>query len=249
MQPQQQLQPQQSGRDPDAALVVVFKSIAINNPAKSLEAGRPIFDDAEVVEIRFPGRRDYSVFPATSFSDWLQDPFTGEATKRTYAERFSHQYQQFKSRATQTKQGTPLDYAPFLTEGRRAEMRALNIYTVEALALVEGADLKNLGLNGRDYKNMAIEYLAEAQKAAPALQLQAELEALRAHNKMLEEDAKAMAAKLAAEGSGDEMLDAMTDTQLKDWIHAQTGTRPVGNPVRKTLLRMAVEVRSNKAMA
>jgi hypothetical protein len=241
------LQQQQLVRDPDAALVVIFKSIAVENPAKTLANGRPMYDDVEVVEIRFPGRRDYSVFPATAFSDWVQDQFSGSMTKRTYAERFSHQYRQFKEHATQTKQGTPLAFAPFLTEGKRAELRALNVYTVEALSLIEGADLKNLGLEGRDLKNKATEYLAEAQKSAPGMQLQAELEALRARNEALEEDARAMAAKLAAEGSGDEMLDAMTDAQLKDWIHAQTGNRPVGNPVRKTLLRIAMEVRSNRA--
>jgi hypothetical protein len=239
---------QQQPRDPDAALVVVFKSIAIENPAKTIAAGRPVFDDAEVVEVRFPGRRDYSVFPATAFSDWVTDQFTGEQTKRTYAERFQHQYRQFKMHATQTKQGTPLAYAPFLTEGKRAELRALNIYTVEALSLIDGEDLKNLGLNGRDFKNKAVEYLDNAKKSvAPSLQLQAELEALKARNELLEEDAKAMAAKLAAEGSGDETLDGMTDAQLKDFIAAQTGTRPVGNPVRKTLLRMALDARQKAA--
>ena len=57
----------------------------------------------------------------------------------TYAERFARQYQQFKAQAAQTKSGTPLEYAPFLTEARRAELRALNIYTVEALAAIDGA--------------------------------------------------------------------------------------------------------------
>ena len=67
-------------------------------------------------------------------SHWSDDPVTGEQTQVTYAERFQHQYRQFKTAAAQTKTGTPLDHAPFLTEGRRAELRAQNIYTVEALA-------------------------------------------------------------------------------------------------------------------
>jgi len=238
---------QQQPKNPDDNLVAVFKTIAVENPAKTLEKGRPMFDDMEIVEIRFPGRRDWSAFPALAFSDWVTDPFTGAQTKRTYAERFAHQYRQFKLHAQQTKQGTPLEYVPFLTEGKRAELRALNIYTIEALASIDGADLKNLGDGGRDLKNRATEYLAETLRAAPSVQLQAEMEALRARNQTLEEDNRAMAQRLSSETSGDELIDAMSDTQLKDYIATQTGIRPQGNPRRQSLLRMALEVRPEKA--
>ncbi len=107
------------------------------------------------------------MFPATAFSHWEIDPQTGEQAKVTYAERFQRQYQQFKAHATQTKSGTPLAYAPFLTEARRAELRAQNIYTVEALAAIDGQELKNLGPGGRELKNAAMEYIEEAKARAP----------------------------------------------------------------------------------
>ena len=50
----------------------------------------------------------------------------------------------------------------FLTEARRAELRAQNIYTIEALAAIDGLELKNLGMDGRDLKNKAMEYLEES---------------------------------------------------------------------------------------
>jgi hypothetical protein len=95
------------------------------------------------------------VLPATSVSHWAIDPATGGQIKVTYAERFRRQYQQFKALTAQTKSGTPLTHAPFLTEGRRAEMRALNIYTVEQLAAIDGQELKNIGTGGRELKNAA----------------------------------------------------------------------------------------------
>jgi hypothetical protein len=247
---QQQMFPQQQPKDPDASLVVVFKAHARLNPAKTTEHGRPIYDDEEIVEVRFPGRRDYSVFPATAFSDWVLDPFTGEQKARTYAERFSFQYRQFKANAVQTKQGTPLEHVPFLSEGKRAELRALNVYTIETLAHIDGEDLKRLGQGGRELKNKAIEYIEQTRQSAPNVQLQAELEALRARNQALEDDNKAMAAltaKMPAEKSGDDMLDDMSDSQLKDYIAAQTGNRPVGNPARRNLLRMAMDARPGRA--
>jgi len=171
-----------ANQDPDEVLVVLFKYHAEENELKTLEAGRPIFDDKEMCEIRAPGSKDVKVFPAHYFSRWVDDPLTGRQYRQTYAERFRHQYQQFKSQASQTKTGTPLEHAPFLSEGKRSEFRAQNIYTVEQLADIEGAELKNLGPGGREMKNAAMEYIAEGRNAAPNKQMMAELEALKARN-------------------------------------------------------------------
>ena len=231
-------------RDPDEALVALFKNHASPNNAKSIEAGRPIFDDIEVVEIRSPGSKDFKVFPATAFSHWETDPHTGEQTKVTYAERFRHQYQQFRAKTAQTKSGTPLDYAPFMSEGKRAEMRAQNIYTVEALAAIDGAELKNLGTGGRELKNAAMEYMAETKSTAPNLQLQNELEQLRARNAILEED---LAAKKAREAQINGEFEGMEPQELRDYIATHTGHVPHGSLNKKTLVRMATECRPDKA--
>jgi len=232
--------------DPDAALVPLFKTYAMPNPAKSAKEGRPIFDDMEVVEIRAPGTRNYTVQPAHVRSHWAIDPYTGGQIEVTYAQRFRKQYEQFREHATQTKSGTPLDQVAFLTEARRAELRAFNIYTVEALALVEGTELKNLGYAGRDLKNQAIDYLAECKKNAPNTQLQAELEALRARNSLLEEDFKAL--QVAKEKRGAEAeFDDMTNEQLRDYIEAKTGQPVQGQPVRRTLVRAAMDLKPSRA--
>src|SRR5215471_12735187 len=230
--------------DPDASLVASFRNMAVQNDAKTAAAGRPIFDDVEVCEIRFPGRRDWQAFPATSFSHWETDPMTGAQQKVTYAERFHRQYLQFKQHASQTKSGTPLTHVPWLSEGRRAELRALNIYTVEALAAVDGQELKNLGAGGRELKNRAIEFIEEAKAGASSTQMQVELEALRARNQVLEDDLAAAAKKLQANATE---FDEMTDEQLRDFIKAQSGHTPQGNVNRKTLIRMATDCRPNKA--
>lgn len=234
-------------QDPDAALVATFKHLAIKNDAKSLEAGRPIFDDVEVVEIRFPGKRDYTVQRATGMSHWRDDPLTGEQTLVTYAERFSHQYRQFKAQAQQTKSGTPLAVAPFLTEGRRAELRALNIYTVEALALIEGQELKNLGYAGRDLKNQAQAYIEEGKRVAPDMQLMEKLDAAQARMAVLEEDNKLL--KAAMPSTEPDEFAGMTVEQLRDYIATQTGIAPQGNCNRRTLLRMAMEARPDAKVA
>jgi hypothetical protein len=238
---------QPMNQDPDDNLVALFKQQSVPNPTKTLAEGRPVFDDMEVVEIRRPGSKDYGVYPATAVSHWKDDPFTGGQTQITYAERFRRQYQQFKAQASQTKSGTPLDYAPFLSEGRRAELRAQNIYVVEQLAAVEGAELKNLGPGGRDMKNAALEYIEQSKGTALNMQMMAELEALKARNSILEEDYERRKQKeLEAKVAHDSEFDAMSLDQLREYITVQSGQAPLGSLNRKNLVRMAENCRPDK---
>jgi hypothetical protein len=227
----------------DKGVVAVFRNDIVKNIGKSIEAGRPIFDDVEVVELRYPGSKNVGVFPAMDFSHWEEDEAYGGQRACTYAERFSRQYQQFRAHQQQTKSGTPLDYLPFLTEAKRAELRALNIYTAEALTIVDGPELKNLGPGGRDLKNQAIAFLESSSDMAKVTKLEAELEAMRARNQVLEDDIK--------NGMLDKQpvseFDSMTDEQLRAHIKALTGAAPKGNPARRTLIRMAQEQKTNVA--
>jgi hypothetical protein len=228
-------------QDPDAAIVALFLNSAVKNEAKSAAAGRPIYDDMEVCQLRYPGTKNMGVYPATSFSHWAVDPETGEQVKITYAERFARQYRQFKEHTAQTKAGTPLTEVSFLTEARRAELRALNIYTVEALAVVDGLELKNLGFNGRELKNRAVEYIEEGKAKAPTTQMIAELEALRARNSLLEEDNNRLKEYLPPpdKNAAGEDFEGMSLQQLREYIHTYSGHPPEGAVNRRTLIRMA----------
>ena len=232
----------------DKGVVAVFRNDIVKNPGKSIEQGRPIFDDIEVVELRFPGSKNISVFPAMEFSHWDDDEINGGQRPYTYAERFSRQYQQFKAHQQQTKSGTPLDYLPFLTEAKRAELRALNIYTAEALTIIDGPELKNLGPGGRELKNQAIAFLETSSDGARLTKMEAELETMRARNQMLEDDLKASTSALRDKPpvTANE-FDSMSDDQLRAHIKSLSGVEPKGNLPRKTLIRMAQEQKENVA--
>jgi hypothetical protein len=240
-----------AAKDPDETVVAIFKTHAVRDENKTIKAGRPIFDDMEICELRYPGSRSVSVFPATAFSHWHTDPFSGEQARVTYAERFSRQYQQFKSHSAQTKSGTPLDYVSFLTDARRAEMRAMNIYTVEQLAAIDGQELKNIGVNGREYKIKAQEYIDDTRKGAPNMEMARELEGLRARNAILEEDAERLLKLRKSErekpaAPGDE-FEGMSIEQLRDFIATNTGHAPHGTIGKKTLIRMAMDAQPVQA--
>lgn len=225
--------------DPDAALVPVFKASSVLNPSKSAAAGRKIHDDVEIVEIRKPGTQNFTVQRAHDRACWQTDPYTGEQTEVTYAQRFRHQYEQFKAHQAQTKSGTPLDEVAFLTEARRAELKAQNIYTVEALAQIDGNELKNLGFGGRELKNQAEEYIKHAKQNAPDLQVLAELEALRARNLALEQDVEALKVR-----KPDNQFNKMTLEQLREFVEAAHGEPLQGFMAKPTLLRMAQDAQA-----
>ena len=232
----------------DKGVVAVFRNDIVKNPGKSIEQGRPIFDDIEVVELRFPGSKNISVFPAMEFSHWDDDEINGGQRPYTYAERFARQYQQFKAHHQQTKSGTPLDYLPFLTEAKRAELRALNIYTAEALTIIDGPELKNLGPGGRELKNQAIAFLESSSDGARLTKMEAELETMRARNQMLEDDLKASTSALRDKPpAAVNEFDGMSDDQLRAHIKSLSGVEPKGNLPRKTLIRMAQEQKENVA--
>lgn len=232
-------------RNTDAALVVVFKNHAVKNEALSRTEGRPVFEDMEICEIRAPGSRNSSPQPALSlWPHWIDDPLTGEQHQITYAERFSRQYRQFKEQEAQTIAGTPLAHVSFLTEASRATMRALNVYTLEQLAGIDGQELKNLGPGGRDLKNQAIAYIEESKAKVPDIAMKEELEALRARNAVLEDDNEALQRRQAGEGQ----FKDMTDEQIVAFITTHSGgIAPTGNLSRKVLVRMATDARPSKA--
>lgn len=246
----------------DSRLVPVFKTISVANEFKSKKEGRPIFDDMEVCEIRISGdRQNAPVFPAHSFSMNIDLP-DGTSQPVTYAERFQKQYQAFKSQKAQVKEGTPVDELPFLTQAKRSELRALNIYTAEALSALDGEALKTLGMGGRELKNQAVAYLQAASGTADSTKLAYENEVLRAQLVSLQsqldgksveqiaqdkQDKEDRAAARAAAKDRREQLEAMSVDELKDWIEAKTDARPRGNPSKATLLDVAEKIAAEDA--
>ena len=176
-----------------AGITPFFKTMTFEDVRQSQKAGRPIFADIEVVEIRFAGSKDSTVQPVNQFSHWENDEETGEQRALTYAERWPRQYRQFKEKQSQTKSGTPLDYVPFLTPAKRAELRALSIYTLEALSELDGQPLKALGIGGRELKNKAVEYLASTNHDGVIMRQQAQIDELLTRIKSMEEENKVLA--------------------------------------------------------
>lgn len=229
-------------------LVIKFKADKVKNEAASKQAGRPMYDDIELCEIRAAGDRNtVKVFPAHSFHRWINNDDDGSQEKQTYAQRWSAQYRRFKENRDQVQDGTPLSELPFLTEAKRAELKALSIYTAETLAALDGQNLKTLGTGGRELKNQAQAYIDNASGSANVTRMAAEIESLKTQIMDLGANPKLPPPVEAPEPEAVDEFEAWADDDLKAWIAQQTGSRPKGNPSHDTLVRMAREASAEAA--
>lgn len=224
----------------DDKLMVRFYSTAVKNEAKSAAEGRPIYDDEDMCEIIAPAdRQSKIVVPATA--PWRNRVGLNGSEPITYAERFSAQWQRYKAGQMQTVSGTPLSELPFMTEGQRASLRALNVVTAEQLATLEGENLKNIGMGGAALKEQAKAYIQKARGGADVAQLAATNAELKAQIAELEKRVAAMPAPAAP------AADAQTDPDaLKAEIKALGGSWR-GNPSAETLAGILAELRRQKA--
>lgn len=234
-------------------LHIEFKNVAVENRAKSLKEGRPIFDQQEQVHIKFVGdTRKELVAPA--HEKCIRDPATNHWV--SYAQLYHRHYDAFKSGEAAIGEGTPISELPFLTEARRAELRALHIHTAEALAQLEGTNLSRLGMFGRELKEQAKAYIERAKETALESRLSAENAALRVQLDALSAQVQAMHAPAAlpppltereAETLAPSVFAGWDDVALKAFIKERTGAAPKGNPGHDTLVRLAEEANAKEA--
>lgn len=224
-----------------SAVHVEFFIDTVENKAKSLKEGRPIFDEKEFVRIKFPGDKTRE-HVAPAHEGYRRDK-NNNTHWVTYAEDFPQHYEAFKAHQTYLGEGTPLSEVPFLTEARRAELRALNIHTAEHLAGLDGAFLSKLGMGGRADKDKAQAWIDKAKDSALETRLAAANAALteRVEN-LTRQMADIVAGRQSTAPGAASPFAGWEDGAIKDWIATHTGAKPKGNPSHTTLVATADEI-------
>ena len=140
-------------------MFVIFFKDAVHSESKSVDAGRPIYDEFDFIKIMAPGSKDSVV----------------EKVNYGHQQRFPKQWAQYQAHQEQTTSGTPLSEVPWLTVAQRAEFIAMNVRSVEGLiGMPDNVAQKFMGFHGIKQKAQA--YLDAAAGAAPIARLSAELE-------------------------------------------------------------------------
>lgn len=161
----------------DEGLHINFFLEAIESPLESAETGRPVFKDMEMIEIRIPG--DEKTIIKTHADE-------------EYKWRFPDEYGAFKANVTLPETGTPLTQWGVLSPSQVAQLQAVNVRTVEALAGLADGNAQFMGSNELRAKAKAFlkatadTAIVEKQEAAMTAQA-AEMAELRAQITALSE--------------------------------------------------------------
>ena len=151
----------------------------------SKKAGRPIFTDVEVIEVRIPGDVD----------------LRREVVNADHKRRFPKQYLAFKKNQSQeAASGTPLSAWPLLSRAQVEESKYLGAHTVEQLAEVSDGALQKFGPGWRTIRQQARDWLAKAADGALLARLRSELESRDAKIQTLEDMLNKQATALAQAG-------------------------------------------------
>jgi len=173
--------PNANTTDGDEKLYVQFHTAAILNPAASTQAGRPIYDDIDMITVRTPGSQ------LTSIVDHAKRYTQGRPV-------LAEKYKVWKSGQLESAGGTPLENFPFLftKPSLIAELKYRNIFTVEQLASLSDTGKQSI-MGGHELCAMAAKWIDktaseadDAEKAemkAKMATMEAQLAALTAEPK------------------------------------------------------------------
>jgi hypothetical protein len=172
----------------DESLYVKFFVAPVHNKVKSLEEGRPIFEDREMIMIAVPGDKSNIIEREVRDQD---------------KQRFARQYRAWKEQhQAEFIEGTPLDRWAQISPSQVEELKHFHVRTVEQLAAMpDSTSQKFMGIQA--LKAKANQYLELSQEEAPVAKLQAELEERDNRISQLEETVEALQAKLEEEEDED----------------------------------------------
>lgn len=117
------------------------------NAFRSNQEGRPVFDEVEMVEIIIPGQ---------------PQSIATRRVKQEHRDRWPQHYAAFKAGLEPAQDGSPLEEWPPLSPAQVANLKALQIHTVEQLAGASDTALEKIGMGARALRDKAAAWLSNA---------------------------------------------------------------------------------------
>lgn len=184
----------------DRGMVVFFYNKPMQNMAKTVENGRPYFEDKVFVKIQQPGERLNIV---------------DRPVQDTDKQRWPVQWAQFVQNKEQIPEGTMIDLLYPEQPAVAATLRAGGVHTVEQLAELSAGAIETIGMGCQQWVNYAQKYLSDSNRGVKATQMRHELEERDRRIKLLERELgelKDITQKLMQERQGNVGLRQLQET-------------------------------------
>jgi hypothetical protein len=161
----------------DNALHFVWKMDVMELTAETEIKGRKIYADVEMCEIHSPGLKN------VLFKKFYPAKKTYKAELETFLRmhpKARQLYKEWKEGCATPTVGTPVTEWAALSESERAELRAMNLFTIEQIAEASDITCQAMGAKGREWRTKAQAFIATSTETAAAQRFAAENERLRA---------------------------------------------------------------------
>lgn len=208
--------------------------------AASMAKGHPVFEDQVICEVRIPGDPRRTMAAPHTAKCMVDGVWV------TYADRFPEEYKRYLGKKNPAAIGTPLDRAPFLSTAKKSELRSLNIYTIEALAEVDGSNIRNLGMGGGELREKARDWLKGYFGGDSDSSMADENEGLKQQIKFMMEEISSLKAASVAPTKDPTTLslyDHWDEPALKRFIRQKTGESIRNGTPKSDLVARAEEVK------
>jgi len=184
------------------APILKFETRAKQNMDASLKAGRPVFEDVDMLVITPPGTRDTFEADAKTWLAAKRDAAARGQYPLDWIDKFEEGYTRWKSGNAMPESGWALKMCPAYTPAEVAMCAGANVATVESLAQVPDGGLNLLGLHGRILRDRARQLLASDENKNQLIgkveTLTADLETTQASLKSAHEKIQELEAALQA---------------------------------------------------
>lgn len=159
------------GRNPDGSVIfdkdqsmgciIKFYKRRTLMAFKSEQAGHPVYEYPDFIEIISPGEIEKTV--------------VDRAVKPEDKHRFAQQWAQYQAAEEQITEGTPLEHLfpskPEIVDG----LKRMRFMTIEHLAEATDATMQNVPMGGYEWREKAKKYLAFSKDSAKFLKVEKEL--------------------------------------------------------------------------
>lgn len=170
------------------------QEIGINHEA-SAAAGRPVPRYVHMACITTFGSKDEHVKNAAEWIEQIHQKAIRGEYNPDWAKRFRMQYDEYLKGNDLPREGTPMQTCPMYTKDQIARCRAINITTVEDLAVLPDSGFGMLGMDARHMRDAAKAWLAEAKDKGIVAR---EIADLKVKNQSLETDNASLRTRLEA---------------------------------------------------
>lgn len=145
---------------------VEFKVVAKDDPIRSHEVGYRVTKDVEFAFITQPGSKDIYEYEAKDWLNSIKHKAIDGRYPQEWVDAFHKRYEAWREGREAPLNGTSVKEWPVLSPAQAENFIAINIYTIEDVAVMTEEAMARYGMGARSLKDKAVEWTKSKEISA-----------------------------------------------------------------------------------